>query len=151
MRLGEPKSPVDPLLITIDLSDCTAERTDALTRALRSELLSSEVDSVVPAPELTPPGAKSGLGQSVGVLLVSGTFTAAALSSITQIVKAWLDRAKARAVTIERGGHKLTLAGASHRDQRAVVEEWIRVVSQEKAPDASLADREEGDAPPTER
>jgi len=125
---SELNLPWGELRIAVDLGDNSDEMVARLTPALRSELLLLDVDAVVPAPELPPPGAKSGIGHNIWVLIVSGTFSATTLGAVTQVTKAWLDRARGRTVTVEFGSHKLTLEGASARDQSKLASDWIGAV-----------------------
>jgi hypothetical protein len=112
-------------LVTDD--DADPEEFAALTGILRRELLELDVQDVQPAAGGTPPaGAKGVELVAMGALLVKLVKSPGLLEAVAKTVGSWVERLGRRSVRIEIDGDVLEVTGASRRDQRALIQEWVR-------------------------
>lgn len=103
------------------------ERVDAITRALRAELLQLDVDDVAPVRTgEAPPDSRAFDVIAVGGLLLS-VANSQALRSVVTAVRRWLSRGEAapRTVRMEISGDVLELSAASTADQERLVEMFL--------------------------
>ncbi|MGH8794283.1 MAG: hypothetical protein ACRDXX_16750 [Stackebrandtia sp.] len=77
----------------------------------------------------TPPGDKSGLAQEIGVLLVSGLFSAAAVKAAADVIVAFVHRGSAASVTVRRGDREIIVDGGSVADVAAEVKRLEHLLS----------------------
>ncbi|GAA2042166.1 hypothetical protein GCM10009757_05330 [Streptomyces cheonanensis] len=70
----------------------------------------------------SPAGSMASTGYEIGVLVVSGVFSAAALKAMSNVLVAYLQRSKARSVEWEFDGHKGSFQGLSGKDQGKLVD-----------------------------
>lgn len=120
--------------IRIDLAttDIDSAELDALTRALRDELLLLDVDdvsSVSAGP--APPGAKAVDLAVIGTLIVTLKGTAELASKVVSVVRAWMSRTAASGAEVELtiGEHSLKLSSASEDQQAALIAEFVKAAS----------------------
>lgn len=121
--------------IRIDLAttDVDPAELDALTRALRDELLLLDVEdvsSVSAGP--APPGAKAIDLAVIGSLIVTLKGTADLANMVISAVKSWLNRRAATGAEVEVtiGEHTLKLSSASEEQQAALVAEFVKASRQ---------------------
>jgi hypothetical protein len=106
--------------------DMTSAEVDTLTGSLRQDLLELDLASVDrPAVTDLPDGAKSGTAQTVGVLVASGVVSASTVKAIASVATAWIKRAGARSVTIERGKDRIEITGTSKDHVNQLVDKWF--------------------------
>ena len=103
-----------------------AEEAAELTQQLRASLLDLDVDQVALAQTGDAPRGSNGLPIDWGTLLVTLSASGGVLTAVINTVQSWLARQGQRSVTLEMGGDKLTLTGASSREQQQLVDNWIR-------------------------
>ena len=66
--------------------------------------------------------AKSGTGNSIATLVLTGVFSAAALKAMADVVVAAIKRSGARSVTVQRGQDKVVLTALSGAEMHKLVE-----------------------------
>lgn len=94
----------------------TLTQIDALTFQLMSEIRAMRTFAVRAAEDRPTANGKSGVGQQIGTLIVSGVFSAAAIRSLRDVLVAYIERTKARAVRVRVGEMEVTVTGASRSD-----------------------------------
>ncbi|HLM04879.1 MAG TPA: hypothetical protein VK402_06795 [Blastococcus sp.] len=119
---------VDLLVSLVPEPGADAEETDRLSRQLRQELRSLDVDTVTPVADgAAPPGSKGIDPASLTQLLVTLSASGGVLATVVATVKDWLGR--------HSGGHKLTvtidgdtleLTSASAAERAELVETFVR-------------------------
>jgi len=97
-----------------------AEQLEELTRALRAEILTLDVESVVPrSGGEAPPGTRGVDAAAVGALVVSVAPALGALARLVTTVVDWLRRGGTqRTVRLKIGDDELELSGASSAMQQ---------------------------------
>jgi Effector Associated Constant Component 1 len=114
---------VDELELRIDAGDdAGAEQVDRLVRGLRRDLRALGMVRVEHKAAVAPDGAMAGVAQELGVLVASGVFTTTTVRAVSNVVVAYVQRSKARAVEWEFDGAKGTFTALSRSDQHALVE-----------------------------
>jgi hypothetical protein len=105
-----------------------AEQLEELTRALRAEILTLDVESVVPrSGGEAPPGTRGVDAAAVGALVVSVAPALDALARLVTTVVDWLRRGGTqRTVRLKIGDDELELSGASSAMQQQLAMDWIR-------------------------
>jgi len=105
-----------------------AEQLEELTRALRAEILTLDVESVVPrSGGEAPPGTRGMDAAAVGALVVSVAPALGALARLVTTVVDWLRRGGTqRTVRLKIGDDELELSGASSAMQQQLAMDWIR-------------------------
>jgi hypothetical protein len=105
-----------------------AEQLEELTRALRAEILTLDVESVVPrSGGEAPPGTRGVDAAAVGALVVSVAPALGALARLVTTVVDWLRRGGTqRTVRLKIGDDELELSGASSAMQQQLAMDWIR-------------------------
>ena len=123
------------VLIEFAEADVDAEDHDLVAGLLRAELLALDVDDVrLVAVEGVPTGAK-GAAATTGGLIVSLANSAAlgaVLTSLVQVLRAWITRGQGRRVTLKDGERSLELTGASVDQQQQAVEAFARSMAERK-------------------
>ncbi|MFE1955108.1 hypothetical protein ACFW9D_32080 [Streptomyces sp. NPDC059524] len=124
------------LRLRVDIGDGSAtDRVDRQTRALYQDLRRLGVLSVRRATAEAPTGSMAGVGHDLAVLVLSGAFSAAALKAVSNVVVAYVNRTKARAVEWEFDGSKGAFTALSAKDQHTLVDAVAaRVAAAEPAP-----------------
>lgn len=113
--------------------EATAEQTDRQVASLYRDLRTLGVLNVQRKSVAPPPGSMAGAGYDLVVLVLSGVFSAAAAKSVSNVLVAYLQRSKARAVEWEFDGHKGSFSALSAKDQHALVEVVAARISAEAA------------------
>jgi len=105
-----------------------AEQLEELTRALRAEILTLDVESVVPrSGGEAPPGTRGVDAAAVGALVVSVAPALGAVARLVTTVVDWLRRGGTqRTVRLKIGDDELELSGASSAMQQQLAMDWIR-------------------------
>jgi len=105
-----------------------AEQLEELTRALRAEILTLDVESVVPrSGGEAPPGTRGVDAAAIGALVVSVAPAVGALARLVTTVVDWLRRGGTqRTVRLKIGDDELELSGASSAMQQQLAMDWIR-------------------------
>jgi hypothetical protein len=103
-----------------------AEESAELTGQLRESLLDLDVDQVDLTQAEDAPSGSKGIPIDWSTLLVTLSASGGVLTAVINTVQSWLARQGQRSVTLEIGGDKLTLTGASSREQQQLVDNWIR-------------------------
>jgi hypothetical protein len=124
------------VLIEFDQPDVDDAEHDLLVRLLRMELRALEVDDVrMPLATTVPIGAK-GTAASTGQLVVSLANSAAfgaVLTSLVQVLRAWITRGQGRRVVLRDGDRSLELTGASTDQQQQAVDAFARAMTPPEA------------------
>ena len=123
----------DRLVVSIDDDEVDREQLEALSLALRRELLELDIDDVE---QLTvgeaPPGTRAVDVAAVGALLVTLSSSVGAVKTIVDTVRGWLGRgSSARTVELSIGDKTLKLSGASTDQQDRLIEQFLRSVDEE--------------------
>ena len=105
-----------------------AEQLEELTRALRAEILTLDVESVVPrSGGEAPPGTRGVDAAAIGALVVSVAPALDALARLVTTVVDWLRRGGTqRTMHLKIGDDELELSGASSAMQQQLAMDWIR-------------------------
>ncbi|MEV6396690.1 hypothetical protein AB0M39_18210 [Streptomyces sp. NPDC051907] len=103
-------------------TEATADQLDRQVKSLYLDLRTLGLLRVERKQTAPPPGSMAGAGYELGVLVLSGAFSAAALKAVSTVVVEHLRRSKARAVEWEFGDFKGTFDALSAHDQRTLVE-----------------------------
>lgn len=98
--------------------DQLARQTGSLYRDLRA----LGVLRVARKPAAAPAGSMAGAAQEIGVLVVSGAFSAAALKAVSNVLVAYVQRSKARGVEWRIGEESGTYTALSAKDQHLLVQ-----------------------------
>jgi hypothetical protein len=117
------------ILVEFGDVDVDAEDRDLLARELRAELLALEVHDVRLATAGSAPAGTKGTAASTGELLVSLANSAAfgaVLTSLVQLLRAWITRGQGRHVVLKDGDRSLELSGASVDQQQQAVDAFAR-------------------------
>jgi hypothetical protein len=105
-----------------------AEHLEELARALRVEILTLDVESVVPrSAGEAPPGTRAVDAAAVGALVVSVSPALEAMARLVTTVVDWLRRGGTeRTVRLKIGNDELELSGVSSATQQQLATDWIR-------------------------
>ncbi len=105
-----------------------AEHLEELARALREEILTLDVESVVPrSAGEAPPGTRAVDAAAVGALVVSVAPALEAMARLVTTVVDWLRRGGTeRTVRLKIGNDELELSGVSSATQQQLATDWIR-------------------------
>jgi hypothetical protein len=105
-----------------------AEHLEELARALREEILTLDVESVVPrSAGEAPPGTRAVDAAAVGALVVSVSPALGAMARLVTTVVDWLRRGGTeRTVRLKIGNDELELSGVSSAMQQQLATDWIR-------------------------
>jgi len=99
------------LILHLD-AEGTPATLDRLTDGLADDLRAARVGTVSRGTAAGAPGSKSGLAQTLGELLVGGAVPGSLLVVHRTVVQ-FLERSKARSVTVEVNGKKITITAAT--------------------------------------
>jgi hypothetical protein len=118
-----------PVTLGIQLAvgpDTDAEEVAEATLQLRRELLDLDVDAVeLPAAGQAPPGTKAAELAALGALAVT-VAKSPLLGPVVAAIRAWLGGSPQRSIKLELDGDTLELTGVSSKEQRRLVDEWLR-------------------------
>jgi hypothetical protein len=118
--------PAERLNLRIELdadADAGAEERDEAARALRSDLLDLDVDSVERPETAAPDGSRGAGAVEIGTLLV--TVGQHALGLVATTIAAWVQRRGGRSATLELDGDRIDLKGVSKDDQHRLIEAFL--------------------------
>jgi hypothetical protein len=114
---------VDELELRIDAGDdAGAEQVERLAQGLRRDLRALGMVRVERKAAVAPDGAVADAAHELGVLVASGVLTATTVRAVSNVVVAYVQRSKARAVEWEFDGAKGTFTAFSRGDQQALIE-----------------------------
>ncbi|MEO3873722.1 caspase family protein [Nonomuraea sp. B12E4] len=113
------------LLLSVRTDGADAHELDTATARLRDELL--DLDVVVETAEAgeAPEGARAVLSFTIGGLVIALAGTEL-LAAIVNAVTSWLSRNQHRSVKLDIEGDVLELTGIRAKEQRELVEVWLR-------------------------
>lgn len=106
--------------LRLDAGDVDARRRSQLTKSLFDELRALHLVTVARSERPAPAGAKSGSGQSIAELVISGVLSASTVGAVAKVISAYIERTKARSVTWVQDGREVTLTGIAKADQSAL-------------------------------
>jgi hypothetical protein len=127
----------DVVVAEVDVSvaeeGADAEHLEELARALREEILTLDVESVVPrSAGEAPPGTRAVDAAAVGALVVSVSPALEAMARLVTTVVDWLRRGGTeRTVRLKIGNDELELSGVSSATQQQLATDWIRSLASE--------------------
>jgi hypothetical protein len=105
--------------------DNDAEEVAEATLQLRRELLDLDVEvEQAPAGE-SPPGTRAVELAALGALAVTVS-QSQLLTPLVAAVRSWLAGQQQRSIKLELGGDVLELTAVSSKEQRRLVDEWLR-------------------------
>jgi len=125
--------PSEPSRFTVSITagpDADDEERIELGRRLRVELLAlNEVETADPSAAL--PASGNDFRDKAALidwqtLVVTLAASGGVLTTLISTVQTWLTRQERTSVTLEIGGDKLVITGASSESQRHLVNAWIR-------------------------
>ncbi len=120
--------------LRVDGGDASASALDRMTAALFGDLRAARVGAVSRPTGTGEQGAKSGLVPLAGELTVSGVVSAS-VWLLYRTVVAFVERSKARSVTVKVGETEVEVTGASKDEVAAALELAVRHVTTEKSGD----------------
>jgi hypothetical protein len=130
---AETEEPMPVVLVEFAETDVGTEDHDLVAALLRTELLELDVDDVrLAAAEGVPAGAKGGAATTGGLIvsLANSAAFGAVLTSLVQVLRAWIMRGQGRRVTLKDGERSLELTGASVDQQQQAVEAFARSMAE---------------------
>jgi len=106
--------------------DADAEEVAEATLQLRRELLDLDVEAVeLPRAGEAPPGTRAVELAALGALVVT-VGQSPLLGPVVAAIRSWLASAPQRSIKLELEGDALELTGLSSKEQRRLVDEWLR-------------------------
>ncbi|MGW4461748.1 hypothetical protein [Micromonospora sp. NPDC004704] len=118
----EPQTPV------------AAERLDALAGGLADDLRTIRGLRIGHAGSTAIGPGKSPQAWELGMLVVSGVFSAATMGAIAQIVVAYVNRANARSIRLRSGENEVEITGSTRLDDPALVAQLEKIFGTGSAP-----------------
>lgn len=114
------------LLVTLDAEpDTDSEELERLTRQLWEELAELEVQADLMTGGPAPVNAKAGDVITWGTLLLTLAASGGAITTLINVLQAWLTRHDRRCVTLEINGDKLQVTGISSAEQKQLIDAWL--------------------------
>jgi hypothetical protein len=110
------------LQVAVNGNGVTGVALDKLTQQLAADLNSVSRIAAKPAAGTADAGTKSQFAQDIGILVVSGVFSAATVKAIRDVIVAYVERTKARSVILRRGDSELEITAVSAQELAAVTE-----------------------------
>ncbi len=123
-------------------------RLDELGRQLARDLRAVGHLAVDPVRAEASPTAKSPVTDEIGYWIVSGLFSTTTVRAVRDVIVAYLERTRARAVRVRVGEREVTLEGASTSDLTAVTQLLTTLVPPEPAPGPAAGPAAEPPAEP---
>lgn len=116
--------------------DADEEDLERSTRQLREELKELDVEGVdfASAGE-APAKAKAGDPVTWGTLLLTLAVSGGVITTVINVLQSWLTRQERRSVSLEIDGDKLDIKGISSEEQRRLVNEWLKRLSNREIKD----------------
>ena len=107
-------------------SDADDEEVAEATLQLRRELLDLEVDAVeLASAGDAPPGTRGVELAALGALLVTVS-QSQLIGPVVAAIRSWLSGGPQRSIKLELDGDAIELTGVSSKEQRRLVDEWLR-------------------------
>jgi hypothetical protein len=106
--------------LRLDAGDVDAQQRNQLTKSLFESIRALHLVTVARAEQAAPAGAKSGTGQSIAELVITGVLSTGTVTAIAKVITAYVERTKARSVTWVQDGREVTLTGIAKADQSAL-------------------------------
>ena len=116
----------DALRLKIAASDSDPEDLERLTLQLRQHLVTLDLDSIEFARSEPPAGAKAAIPVTAGELIIALAASGGVITSLIAAIQSWLTRQERCTVTLEIGGDKLHITGASQQDRGQLIESWVK-------------------------
>jgi hypothetical protein len=114
------------LLVTFDTdTDTDTEDLERLTRQLREELSDLDVQADLMTGGSAPANAMAGDIIEWGTLLVTLAASGGVITTLINVLQAWLTRHDRRCVTLEINGDKLQVTGISSAEQQQLIDAWL--------------------------
>ncbi|MFD9002415.1 hypothetical protein ACFV0T_15795 [Streptomyces sp. NPDC059582] len=111
------------LVLRVDAGPMASdEQVERQIRSLYRDLHTLGLFNVERKQAPAPAGSMASAGYEIGALVVSGAFSAAALKAMSNVLVAYIQRAKARSVEWEFDGDKGTFQALSAKDQNKLVD-----------------------------
>jgi hypothetical protein len=106
--------------------DADADEVAEATLQLRRELLDLDIEAVeLPRAGEAPPGTRAVELAALGALVVT-VGQPPLLGPVVAAIRSWLASAPQRSIKLELEGDVLELTGLSSKEQRRLVDEWLR-------------------------
>jgi ATP-dependent Zn protease len=126
------------LIVSVHLrsDESDAHELDALTRQLRRELLSLDLDSVTLDREVEVPESAKGEAVAIGTLVMT-LANSAVLVAACQVIRTWINRGEARGATIRFGKKSdriLEIHGASKAQNQQIIDAFLITMQHETVP-----------------
>ena len=114
------------LMVTLDAEPETdSEDLERLTRQLREELSELDVQTVLMIGGPVPVNTKAGDIITWGTLLLTLAASGGVITTLINVLQAWLTRHDRRCVTLEINGDKLQVTGISSAEQQQLIDAWL--------------------------
>ncbi|MEV4625498.1 hypothetical protein AB0J90_04320 [Micromonospora sp. NPDC049523] len=111
-----------------------AERLDALAGGLADDLRTVRGLRVGHAGSTAVGPGKSPQAWELGMLVVSGVFSAATMGAIAQIAVAYINRANARSIRLRSGENEIEITGSTRLDDPVLVAQLEKIFGTGSAP-----------------
>ena len=119
------------MVVTVTEDDADAQRLEEITLALRSELLSLEVEDVRHVRQgEAPPGTRGLDVATAGALLVAINQSVPVVGGVVAAVRRWLaGGSHSRTVELTVGENTIRLDASTQEQQQALVDDFLRATS----------------------
>jgi hypothetical protein len=119
---------MEQLLVVIGAAELSPADLDAVTRALRSELLELPVSDVqAVADGAAPPGSRGWDPTVVGELIVVMNSSAALLVSVVAAIRSWRRHTiPGSSIRLKLGEDEIELTGLSDESETRLLDDWTR-------------------------
>lgn len=118
----------------------TPERLDILTQGIAEDLRAVPRLRVAAASgPVSHPGTKSPEAWELGMLVVGGLFSATTMRAIAQIAIAYIERTRARSITLRSGDTELVITASTRIDDPILLAAMERLVRSPHPSDVALA------------
>ncbi len=114
------------LMVTLDAeAETDSEDLERLTRQLREELSELDVQADLMTGGPAPADTKAGDVIQWGRLLLTLAASGGAITTLINVLQAWMTRHDRRGVTLEINGDKLQVTGISSTEQKQLIDAWL--------------------------
>lgn len=108
-------------------SEAEGEELARLAVQLRQQLLELDIESARAATAgPAPPDTRAGELLTAGALIVMLIRSPELFKVLIETVQSWISHSRARSVTLEHNRDKLEVNGITRKDQRALIQAWIK-------------------------
>lgn len=108
--------PADVTIVMTAAEGASDSRLDRRRRDLEADLRRVRGVTVAPVPRDAPEGTKTGLAQHIGMLVVSGLTSGAAIAAVATVIVAAVKRSTAGSITLRRGDTEIAATGLSPKE-----------------------------------